>query len=317
MQVLFANNAGSTLAGAITNTATTANLQAGTGALFPNPSAGQFFALTFTDALTGLVHEIVYVTARSGDALTFIRAQEGTTAQAWSAGDLAENLLTAGTMIAVPGLLLGVLTPATGSITLPTGTNKIIVDGVGGGGGSGSAPATTGSQTAGSAGGGSGAWGSFEVTTLTSLAATIGAAGIAGIAGAGGNGGNTVLTGTFGTITWGGGMGSPEGVITTGAALQGGGSGGAVPTYSGATLIDCSAGEAGKISLVLSGTNAASGEGGGTPYGAGGAPVGGSSPGTVGNGWGAGAGGALNLPSQSAVNGAPGTAGGMIIRCYT
>ena len=94
--LLFANNEGSTLAGAITSTAVTLNLQSGGGAGMPNPTAGQYFVLTLTDAATGLLNEIVWVTARSGDTLTIARAQEGTTALAWNAGDLANMYITAG-----------------------------------------------------------------------------------------------------------------------------------------------------------------------------------------------------------------------------
>lgn len=97
----FANNASSTLAAPISNTALSVSLAAGTGALFPNPSAGQQFALTFNDAATGLLTEVVYCTARSGDTLTIVRAQEGTVAQNWLAGDLAANLVTEGTMAAM------------------------------------------------------------------------------------------------------------------------------------------------------------------------------------------------------------------------
>jgi hypothetical protein len=91
------NNASTTLAGAITAGATTCALAPGTGANFPNPTGGQQFALTFIDAATGLNTEIVYVTARSGDTITtMVRAQEGTTAKAWLAGDLASNFYTQG-----------------------------------------------------------------------------------------------------------------------------------------------------------------------------------------------------------------------------
>lgn len=98
---LFANNAASSLAAPISNTAVTCTLAAGDGAKFPNPSGGQQFALTFNDAATGLLTEIVYVIARSGDTLTIVRGQESTTAQNWLAGDLADNLNTAGTMAAM------------------------------------------------------------------------------------------------------------------------------------------------------------------------------------------------------------------------
>lgn len=99
--VLWANDASSTLAGAITNVATTANLAVGTGVLFPNPTNGDYFCLTFRDAATGLIDEIVHVTARSGDTITMVRAQEGTSALPWSAGDLADNLITAGSLMSL------------------------------------------------------------------------------------------------------------------------------------------------------------------------------------------------------------------------
>lgn len=97
---LYANNAKSALAGSITNVATNANLTPGSGVLFPAPTSGQQFALTFTDQATGLLREIVYVTSRTGDSITMVRGQEGTTALAWSAGDIAASLLTAGNMTA-------------------------------------------------------------------------------------------------------------------------------------------------------------------------------------------------------------------------
>lgn len=100
-EFLFANDASSTLAGPISNSAVSMNVASGQGALFPNPSAGQQFAGTFNDAATGLLTEIIYCTARTGDALTIERAQEGTVAQSWFAGDLFANLVTAGQMAAM------------------------------------------------------------------------------------------------------------------------------------------------------------------------------------------------------------------------
>ena len=97
MSILFANNALSQLAGAISSGATSAALQAGTGTLFPAPTGSDYFCLTFTDAATGLLTEIVHVTNVTGDTITMIRAQEGTTARSWQAGDFANNEMTAGT----------------------------------------------------------------------------------------------------------------------------------------------------------------------------------------------------------------------------
>ena len=95
---LFANNDTTTLASSINSTVTSASLAAGTGGLFPSPSAGQVFTMTFIDAATGENNEIVYVTARVGDVITMERGQEGTSAQSWAAGDIAANLITAGAL---------------------------------------------------------------------------------------------------------------------------------------------------------------------------------------------------------------------------
>lgn len=99
MTILFANNAKSTCAGPISATGTTLLLAAGQGAFFPNPvNMGDYFCGTFNDQLTQTRTEIVHCTARNGDTLTIQRGQEGTSPQAWSAGDLFGNLITAGSM---------------------------------------------------------------------------------------------------------------------------------------------------------------------------------------------------------------------------
>ena len=98
---LFSDVARSTLAAGISAGATSVILAPGTGALFPAPAAGQQFALIFNDAATRLVYEVAYCTARSGDVLTIVRGQEGTTPQAWLIGDNAYNGPTSGTMQAM------------------------------------------------------------------------------------------------------------------------------------------------------------------------------------------------------------------------
>lgn len=120
---LFANNASSSLAAPISNAAVSLTLAAGTGAEFPNPSAGQQFGLTMNDAATGLLTEIMYCTARTGDVLTVARAQEGTVALSWLAGDLAANLLTAGMMAAmqqVSALFPARIVTASGAFAMST-----------------------------------------------------------------------------------------------------------------------------------------------------------------------------------------------------
>jgi hypothetical protein len=99
---IFANDASTTLAAPITGTATALTVTSGTGSEFPDPSSGQQFSATLNDAATGLLTEIVYCTAIAGDVFTtIVRAQEGTAAQSWLAGDLIANLLTAGQMAAM------------------------------------------------------------------------------------------------------------------------------------------------------------------------------------------------------------------------
>lgn len=95
-KILFANEAVTTLSGSVSSGATTANLAAGSGAKFPSPGAGEYFLATFKDAATQLNYEIVKVTSRTADVVTIVRAQEGTSAQAWAAGDIFGNFWTAG-----------------------------------------------------------------------------------------------------------------------------------------------------------------------------------------------------------------------------
>ena len=118
---LFANNASSTLASGITNVATSLTLATGTEALFPNPTGGDWFLLTLTQA-TGpeTSWEIVKCTARSTDTLTIVRAQEGTTAAAWATAKAEQRLTAAG---------LGPVVAA-GVSGLMTGADKTKLDGI-------------------------------------------------------------------------------------------------------------------------------------------------------------------------------------------
>lgn len=93
MPVLFSNNASATLASAITAAATTITVTTGQGARFPAASGSNIFYATLVDSSNNL--EIVRVTARSGDSLTVVRAQEGTTARAYNAADRIELRATA------------------------------------------------------------------------------------------------------------------------------------------------------------------------------------------------------------------------------
>jgi hypothetical protein len=93
----FANNAGSMLAVSIDDNDTAVQVGGGHGSLFPLPAGGDFFLVTLMDASGN--REIVKCTSRSSDVLTVERAQEGTTAQAWTGGACrVEARLTEGTM---------------------------------------------------------------------------------------------------------------------------------------------------------------------------------------------------------------------------
>ena len=104
LTLLTANNAQTVLAAGISASATSLTVNSGTGTLFPSPVAGtSFFKLTIIDAATGSLTEIVHVTARTGDVFTIQRGQEGTVPRAWSANDIAANMMTAGTLSYILG----------------------------------------------------------------------------------------------------------------------------------------------------------------------------------------------------------------------
>ncbi len=93
---LFANNAASTLAAAITAGATSLTVQTGDGALFPSPGAGEYAILTLQ---SGTTVEVIKYTARSSDTISSItRAQESTSASAFAAGSRVELRVTAATL---------------------------------------------------------------------------------------------------------------------------------------------------------------------------------------------------------------------------
>lgn len=93
---VFKNNASSLLASGILSTDTTLTVSAGQGALFSTISAGQKAAITIEDVSGDI--EVVYCTGRTGDVLTVVRGQEGTTAIAFASGSRVENRVTATTL---------------------------------------------------------------------------------------------------------------------------------------------------------------------------------------------------------------------------
>lgn len=132
MSILFTNNASTTLASSILSGATSLTVASGSGALFPNPTSPDYFLVTL-QGVSGTPIEIVKCTARSTDTLTIVRAQEGTTASAFSSGDKVELRVTAGQMTGASqaGLASGAITENTTSVTAnytqSTGKNALSV----------------------------------------------------------------------------------------------------------------------------------------------------------------------------------------------
>jgi len=93
MPAKFTNNASAPLAASINTTSASITVTTSYGAFFPSLGAGEYFYATLTNSSNAI--EIVKVTARSGDTLTAVRGQEGTTALSWAAADKIELRITA------------------------------------------------------------------------------------------------------------------------------------------------------------------------------------------------------------------------------
>lgn len=149
MTILFTNNAATTLASGITNSATSLTVASGTGSLFPTLSGSNIFYATLQNASSGTPIEIVKVTARSTDTFTIVRAQDGTSASAFNSGDKVELRLPAIVLQDFPQLdaantfsagntfngsgnafngTLGATTPSTGKFTYGYSPNLTLTD---------------------------------------------------------------------------------------------------------------------------------------------------------------------------------------------
>lgn len=93
MGVILKNNAVSTITTAISASDVGLAVAAGTGTLFPTLGASDYFYATLVSA--GGTYEVIKVTARVGDTMTIVRAQEGTTAQSFASGSRIEVRVTA------------------------------------------------------------------------------------------------------------------------------------------------------------------------------------------------------------------------------
>lgn len=96
----FSNFATSSIAGgtsgvgtSLLSTDTTLRLQAGDGAKFP--SSGPFRIVL---GLSSVTPEVCVCTSRSGDNLTIVRGQEGTTAITWGINTIVQHNITAGNL---------------------------------------------------------------------------------------------------------------------------------------------------------------------------------------------------------------------------
>lgn len=82
----------STLAGALSNSATAFSVAIGTGASFPSTAGGAYFYVEITD---GTLTEVVKVTSRTADAFnTVVRGQFNSTALAWASGVVVRGVTT-------------------------------------------------------------------------------------------------------------------------------------------------------------------------------------------------------------------------------
>jgi hypothetical protein len=93
MTIKLANNVSGFLNTAITASDTGIVLQSGNGASFPALGAGEYFYATLVS--TGGTLEVVKVTARSGDSMTVVRAQDNSSAASFAAGSRVEMRINA------------------------------------------------------------------------------------------------------------------------------------------------------------------------------------------------------------------------------
>lgn len=134
---VFANNVSTTITSAIGALSTTIVLAS--SANFPAIPAGFVWAVTLNDAATGTFYEVVYATSVSGNVLTVLRGQEGTTARAWNVNDFAFAADTAGILssFATQAQLGGFVqlnpgSPQSGSINITGGATVGILTSGGG-----------------------------------------------------------------------------------------------------------------------------------------------------------------------------------------
>lgn len=115
MALKLSNNGVGFLAAALAADGTTIAIQPGQGEMFPTLAAGDWCPGTLVNDAGHI--EIVRITARSNDTFTVQRAQEGTQAVPFNAGDRFEHRLTAGAIASIVADVLARLPIAGGTIT--------------------------------------------------------------------------------------------------------------------------------------------------------------------------------------------------------
>jgi len=97
MGIKLTNNAATLIPSAVSSTQTALTVSTGSGVLFPTLGAGDYFYATIQDVNNHF--EIVKVTARTDDAMTIVRAQEGTLAISFPANSRFELRVTVENML--------------------------------------------------------------------------------------------------------------------------------------------------------------------------------------------------------------------------
>jgi hypothetical protein len=116
-----ANTPETSLSGALTAAGTTVNVVDGT--ILPDAPN------LLTIGADGSTAETVLMTEKSGNVLTVVRGQDGTTARAWSAGDVIGRYFTAADQKAMQDNITALNNGKTEKVTSPTDGNLVAFDG--------------------------------------------------------------------------------------------------------------------------------------------------------------------------------------------
>ena len=116
-----ANTPETSLSGALTAAGTTVNVVDGTTL----PDAPNLLTI----GADGSTAETVLMTAKNGNVLTVVRGKDGTTARAWSAGDVIGRYFTAADQKAMQDNITALNNGKTEKVTSPTDGNLVAFDG--------------------------------------------------------------------------------------------------------------------------------------------------------------------------------------------